>query len=89
MAILKDITTEYGVLSWYWKITSIQFNLDKSYTIFVSGFSDSAARHLNSQPLKTIQYNIPIEEQPEVFSLENIYNFVKTKVEFNFNSIDC
>jgi hypothetical protein len=92
MALVQIIQSENGVPATYWRITSVTFNLDCSYTLTVDGFFDESARKQNYNPLKIITHTIPAIEIsssfPSGFNLPDAYNYLKTLTEFSFGSVN-
>ena len=83
MAILKEISTDYGIYASYWKIIGVIFNLDGSCTINVSGFYNQDIRNTNQTPLKILNYTTQ-----NIFSLSDAYEYLKSTPEFSFASVD-
>lgn len=86
MALLKEISTDYGIYASYWKITSLIFNLDGSCTINVTGFYSQDIRNTNQTPLKILNYTT--QNTQNIFSLSDAYEYLKTTPEFSFASVD-
>jgi hypothetical protein len=92
MALLQIIQSENGVPATYWRITSVTFNLDCSYTLTIDGFFDESARKQNYEPLKNIVYTISktdiLTAFPSGFNIADAYNYLKTLTEFSFGSVN-
>ena len=92
MALLKNIQTAQGVTATYWKIASVVFNLNGSYTMQVDGYYDEAARRQNYESMKSFSYTISSGDMaivfPSGFNLVAAYEYVKTQGEFSFGSVD-
>jgi len=88
MALLKEISTEYGSAAYYWKVTMLEFLLNKDCHITLSGYSNKDARLNNSQPLKVFEYIDPEGTLTQPINLLEVYDYVKTQPEFNFNTLD-
>lgn len=92
MALLQIIQSENGVPATYWRITSVTFNLDDSYTLIIDGFFDESARKQNYEPLKTIVHTISktdiLTAFPSGFNITDAYNYLKTLTEFSFGSVN-
>jgi hypothetical protein len=92
MALLQIIQSENGVPATYWRITSVTFNLDGSYTVTLDGFFDESARKQNYESLKTIVHTISktdiLTSFPLGFNLPDAYNYLKTLTKFSFGSVN-
>lgn len=88
MALLKEISTDYGSSAYYWKVTMLEFSLNKDCHITLSGYSNKDARLNNSQPLKVFEYIVPEGTLTQPINLLEVYDYVKTQPEFNFNTLD-
>lgn len=86
MALLKNISTEYGVYASYWKITEISLNLDGSCDLVLSGYYNEETRNANLQHLKKMQYHIDqptvVQYFPSGIDLSQVYAYLKTTGEF-------
>ena len=88
MALLKEISTEYGIPATYWKITKLEFHLNKDCHITISGYSNKDARLDNKQPLKVFEYNVAEGTLANPINIADVYGYVKTQSEFVFASMD-
>ncbi len=88
MALLKEISTEYGSAAYYWKVTMLKFPLNKDCHITLSGYLNKDARLNNSQPLKVFEYIVPQGTLAQPIDILEIYEYVKLQPEFNFNTLD-
>lgn len=88
MALLKEISTEYGIPATYWKITQLEFQLNKDCHVTISGYSNKDARLDNKQPLKVFEYTVVEGTLTNPINIADVYGYVKTQAEFVFNTID-
>ena len=92
MALLRIVQSKNGVPATYWKIASVVFNLDGSWTLRLDGYYDEAARRENYQSMKQFSYTVPSGDMatvfPSGFSLLAAYDYVKTQTEFSFGAVD-
>lgn len=79
MALLNPISTEHGAIAFYWKITSVVFELDHHCVITVSGFLNQDTRNANQSAMKTLTFTTQF---PNGFSLIDAYAYLKTLPEF-------
>ena len=92
MALLQIVQSQHGIPATYWKIQSVNFNLDGSCTIQIDGYGDEAARRNNYEALKLFSYTVNsidfMNVFPSGFNLADAYSYVKTRSEFSFGSVD-
>lgn len=88
MALLKEISTDYGLAAYYWKVTMLEFALNKDCHITLSGYLNKDARLNSMQPLKVFEYIVPEGTLTQPINLNDVYDYVKTQPEFSFNTID-
>lgn len=88
MALLKEISTDYGSAAYYWKVTMLEFALTKDCHITLSGYLNKDARLNSMQPLKIFEYIVPEGTLTQPFSLNDVYDYIKTQSDFSFNTID-
>lgn len=88
MAIIKDISTDYGIPATYWKITKLEFHLNKDCHITISGYSNKDARLDNKQAIKVFEYIVPEGTLANPINMADVYGYVKTQSEFVFGSVD-
>lgn len=88
MAIIKDISTDYGIPATYWKITKLEFHLNKDCHITISGYSNKDARLDNSQALKVFEYVVPEKTLTNPINMADVYGYVKAQSQFAFGSVD-
>lgn len=86
MALLKNISTDYGVYASYWKITGISLNLDGSCDMVLSGYYDEETRDANLLHLKKMEFHldtaIVVQYFPSGVDLAQVYAYLKTTGEF-------
>jgi hypothetical protein len=86
MALVKNISTEYGVYASYWKITEISLNLDGSCDFVLSGYLNKETRNGNLLHLKKIEFHIDqptvVQYFPSGVDLAQVYAYLKTTGEF-------
>jgi len=86
MALLKNISTDYGVYASYWKITEISLNLDGSCDLVLSGYYNEETRDANLLHLKKMEFhidsNIVVHYFPSGLDMAQVYAFLKTTGEF-------
>jgi hypothetical protein len=88
MALLKEISTNYGIPASYWKITSLVFNQNKDCSIILSGYANKDVRENTAEALKVFEYTIPAADVVDPFTLQSAYDYIKVQPEFSFNTID-
>lgn len=104
MALLtKDKINQFGVLEEYWRIISINLNLQYKYCdITLGGYASDESRESGSEPMNTKKVRAKWDEQEflqyftaEALDLNNsniyaqAYNYVKYKDEYFADAIDC
>jgi len=86
MALLKNISTDYGVYASYWKITGISLNLDGSCDMVLSGYYNEQTRDANLLYLKKMEFHMDtptvIQYFPSGVDLGQVYAYLKTTGEF-------
>lgn len=86
MALLKNISTEYGVYASYWKITNITLNLDGSCDLIITGYYNEETRNGNQLHLRKMEFHIDsssvIQYFPSGVDLSQVYQYLKTTGEF-------
>ena len=86
MALLKNISTDYGVYASYWKITGILLNLDGSCDMVLSGYYNEETRDANLLHLKKMEFHIDqptvVQYFPSGVDLGQVYAYLKTTGEF-------
>ena len=91
MALAQIVQTQHGAPATYWKLASVIFNLDGSYTMRLDGYFEEAARRANYECMKQFSYTVPSTEIanvfPSGFNLVDAYEYVKTQSEFSFGSV--
>jgi hypothetical protein len=86
MALLKQISTDYGIYASYWKITHFALNLDGSCDLKISGFYSKETRDAGMLSLKNFDYHIDavvvLQYFPSGMDLTQVYQYLKTINEF-------
>lgn len=65
MALIKTISTNFGIDSTYWKIVDLNINwLSKNSHVSMSGWSSKASRDAGDQPLTSRSFDWSSDEFP-------------------------
>ena len=88
MALIKSISTRFGIDATYWKIIDLNINwLSKNSHISLSGWSDKASRDAGNIPLDSRSFDWMGEDFPFIGEepqneRETAYNKIKQSEEF-------
>lgn len=87
MALLKNISTDYGIDASYWKIVEFTINLNGSCDVKINGYLNEDTRRANLSHLKSYNFSIDVLNSQIYFSegidVHQIYQYLKTLNEFN------